>query len=114
MLRLLNRRQIPDAIANEQEFSGSNRTIWAFKSFDDKGWEYVVKSYGVPIARMRVEDVKNEDGIVVGWNKTLWVTPERYSVTTSAHTSLARRAWNIPGKWSGTYSTYEPRVSADI
>ena len=108
MLRLLNRKQIPDAIAILEEFSGSNKTIWAFKSFDDAGWEYVVKSYGVPIAKMRIDDVK-EDGIVVGWSRTLWITPERYSVTTSAHTTLARRAWRVPGKWSGEYTVYEPR-----
>ncbi len=113
MLRLLNRRQIPSAIAREEEFSGTNRTIWAFKSFDDNGWEYVIKSYGVPIAKVRVDDVK-ENGVVVGWKKTLWVTPQKYSVTTSAHTSLVRRGYNLPPKWSGEIKTYEPRVSADI
>lgn len=110
MLSVLNRRQIPDAIANEQEFTGTNKTIWAFKSFDDAGWEYVVKSYGVPIARVRVDDVK-ENGVVVGWKKTLWITPTKYSVTTSAHTSLVRRGYNIPGKWSGEVTTYEQRTT---
>lgn len=109
MLRLLNRRQIPAAIEAGEEFSGSNQTIWAFKSFDDKGWSYEVKSYGVVIGRMRVDDVKDEDGNVVAHKKTLWITPTRYSVTTSAHTSLVRQGFGAPPKWSGTYEVVVPR-----
>jgi len=109
MLRLLNRQQIPVAIQNLEEFSGSNRTIWAFNSFDDTGWTYEVKSYGVVIGRMRTDEIKDEDGNVVSYKKTLWINPERYSVTTSAHTGLVRKAFGTPPKWSGTYEVTIPR-----
>jgi hypothetical protein len=52
------------------------------------GWEntgrilgdYVVRSYGVPIAVWR-------------YDGTEWFTPKRYSVTTSRHTNMVKRAW---------------------
>jgi hypothetical protein len=71
-------------------------------SFDDNGWEYTVTSYGVPIGKVRREVILNPDGSwAVGlrgarqYKKTLWITDQKWSVTTSKHTNLARRALKI-------------------
>ena len=73
---------------------------WQFD--DDKGYAYVVKSYGVPVAELRRTRVLDSEGKRVmnsrgqaKYDLSLWVTPQKYSVTTSRHTSLARRALRI-------------------
>ncbi len=109
MIQLITRREVPYAIEKEDEFCITTRSMWGFKSFDDYGWEYVIRSYGVDICKVRVDEVK-ENGLVIGWKKSLWVTPERYSVTTSTHTNLVRRGYGLPKNWSGTMSHYEPLV----
>jgi hypothetical protein len=71
-------------------------------SFDDNGWEYTVWSYGVPIGKLRREAVRNADGSYakddqgkVAITTKLWITDKKYSVTTSRHTNIARRALMI-------------------
>ena len=71
-------------------------------SFDDNGWEYTVWSYGVPIGSIRRQAVRNPDGSYakddqgnVAITEELWITDKKYSVTTSRHTSLARRALTL-------------------
>ena len=70
---------------------------WQFD--DNKGYAYVVKSYGVPVAELRRTRVLDSEGKRVMNSKgqakydlSLWVTPKKYSVTTSRHTNLAYRA----------------------
>lgn len=70
--------------------------------FDQTSFCYVVSSYGVPIAELRRHVALNEDGTramtstgKVKYNFELWITPSKYSVTTSRHTSLASRALRI-------------------
>jgi hypothetical protein len=71
-------------------------------SFDDNGWEYTVFSYGVPIGFVRRQVVRKPDGSIdydtegnPCYLKTLWITDTKYSVTTSRHTNLARRALTL-------------------
>ena len=76
----------------EAMFQNSTGTMTADTEFDDKGMTYVVMSYGVPIARVRHNEQKNEHGHVIGYTREVWITPQKYSVTTSKHTTYARRA----------------------
>jgi hypothetical protein len=71
-------------------------------SFDDTGWEYTVFSYGVPIGSIRRQAIRNPDGSYakddqgkVALTEELWITDKKYSVTTSRHTNLARRALTL-------------------
>jgi hypothetical protein len=70
--------------------------------FDDDSYAYVVSSYGVPVAELRRHRVVDANGQRVmnergqaKYNLELWVTPVKYSVTTSKHTNIANRALKI-------------------
>jgi hypothetical protein len=70
--------------------------------FDDDSYAYVVSSYGVPVAELRRKRVLDENGKRVmnsrgqaKYDLDLWITPTKYSVTTSRHTNLASRALKI-------------------
>ena len=82
-------------ISSTGNFSGD----W---QFDDDSYAYVVRSYGVPVAELRRIRVLDEQGKRVinsrgqaKYDLELWVTPQKYSVTTSRHTNLASRALRI-------------------
>jgi len=83
------------AVSNTGSFVGDWR-------FDDDSYAYVVSSYGVPVAELRRKRVLDEQGKRVMNSKgqakyelDLWITPQKYSVTTSRHTNLAARALRI-------------------
>jgi hypothetical protein len=70
--------------------------------FDDDSYAYVVSSYGVPVAELRRHRVLDSEGKramnsrgQAKYNLELWITPTKYSVTTSRHTNLASRALKI-------------------
>ena len=80
--------------------TGSFTGDWQFD--DNKGYAYVVKSYGVPVAELRRTRVLDSEGKRVmnsrgqaKYELSLWVTPQKYSVTTSRHTNLASRALRL-------------------
>jgi hypothetical protein len=80
-------------------YTGSFTADWRF---DDDSYAYVVKSYGVPIAelsRFRAVDNSGQKALnnkgQAKYNLHLWVTPTKYSVTTSRHTNLASRALRV-------------------
>jgi hypothetical protein len=67
--------------------------------FDDDSYAYVVQSYGVPVAELRRKSVLDSNGKralnsrgKIKYDLELWITPQKYSVTTSRHTNLAGRA----------------------
>jgi hypothetical protein len=67
--------------------------------FDDDSYAYVVSSYGVPVAELRRKRVLDSNGKralnsrgQAKYDLELWITPQKYSVTTSRHTNLASRA----------------------
>jgi hypothetical protein len=79
--------------------TGSFTADWRF---DDDSYAYVVKSYGVPIAELRRKRMLDEHGKrainsrgQAKYELDLWITSQRYSVTTSRHTNLAARALRI-------------------
>ena len=83
------------AVSNTGSFVGDWR-------FDDDSYTYVVSSYGMPVAELRRKRVLDENGkrVInergqVEYNLELWITPVKYSVTTSKHTTIAKRALNI-------------------
>ena len=70
--------------------------------FDDDSYAYVVSSYGVPVAELRRNRVLDSNGKralnsrgQAKYDLELWITPQKYSVTTSRHTNLASRALQI-------------------
>ena len=70
--------------------------------FDNDSYAYVVSSYGTPVAELRRKRVLDEQGKRVmnsggqaKYELDLWITPQKYSVTTSRHTNLAARALRI-------------------
>jgi hypothetical protein len=100
---MVTQREVETRIKCESPFVLTTGNMRGNIAFDDTGWTYYVTSYGVDIARVRYEQVMGPDG---EWEResngkiklevTHWITPVRYSVTTSRHTNYARRAWNIP------------------
>jgi hypothetical protein len=92
---MVTQREVVDRIRNEEAFVLTTGSMRGDKAFDDNGWTYYITSYGVDVGRIRHEQTKHEDGSIT-WETKLWVTPQRYSVTTSRHTGYVRRALNIP------------------
>jgi hypothetical protein len=70
--------------------------------FDEDSYAYVVSSYGVPVAELRRRRVVDSSGQRVmnsrgqaKYDLELWITPVKYSVTTSKHTTIAKRALQL-------------------
>lgn len=80
MARRISLREVPRAIENRQEFTAGAGTM--FGDYEDDG-SYVVRSYRAVIATAK----QTPEGEVV------WVTDQKWSVTTSRHTNLARRGF---------------------
>lgn len=71
----LNYRQIEGALARREEFKGNScHAYW-------DGTQYRVISYSTLVAT-------SENGVG-------WVTPQKYSVTTSKLQNIIRRAWGV-------------------
>ena len=90
----LNRRQASDAIRNEDEFRTHTGNLTARWELEGSTKTYLVCSYGVPVARVIYSFDQRSDGDVVQ-TRDVWITQQKYSVTTSNHTNLARRSINI-------------------
>lgn len=58
----------------------------------DGGAIYWVKSYGVIIAQWG--EIVGEDGVAYG-SGVVWPNAYNYSVTTSKHANIVKRAWNV-------------------
>lgn len=89
---VVNARKSIEMMKCEMPFRNANSTMTADSVFDDKGFTYVVRSYGVDVGRVRHNEVKNEKGEVIGYTREVWITDQKYSVTTSKHTTYAKRA----------------------
>ena len=63
-------------------FNGGNFT--ANFEVGSEGGEYVVRSYGVEVARW-----------LPMFGGECWVTDKKYSQTTSRHTNLVKKAWGL-------------------
>jgi hypothetical protein len=87
----LNRRQAQFAIQSEQEFQSHTGNLTARWEQEGSTKTYLVCSYGVPVARVIYSFEQKDDGDVVQ-TRDVWFTQQKYSVTTSNHTNLARRS----------------------
>lgn len=90
-----NYKVIADKLANREPFNGNS--LRAFINEYDSTTPYVVVSYGTVIA-MATDPTKTLELFEAGWLKSpnaLWVCPKKYSVTTSRHQNLIKRAWGI-------------------
>jgi hypothetical protein len=90
----LNRREAAYAIQSEQEFKSHTGSLTARWEQEGSTKTYLVCSYGVPVARVIYSFEQMSDGDIVQ-TRNVWITPQKYSVTTSNHTNLARRSINI-------------------
>jgi hypothetical protein len=90
----LNRREATFAIQSEQEFKSHTGSLTARWEQEGSTKTYLVCSYGVPVARVIYSFEQKDDGDIVQ-TRDVWITPQKYSVTTSNHTNLARRSINI-------------------
>lgn len=86
-----NAKESIEIMKCEAPFRNSTGTMTGDTAFDDKGYVYIVKSYGVPIATVRHEEYTAIDGRKQ-YTREVWITPTKYSVTTSKHTTYAKRA----------------------
>ena len=91
MIRNANAKLSINLMRVEQPFMNSTGTMTADSCFDDEGFTYVVKSYGVDIARVRHREYTDING-KKNYTREVWITDKKYSVTTSKHTTYARRA----------------------
>jgi len=85
-----------------QPVVSSTGNLTADWQFDDDSYAYVVSSYGVPVASLFRKVILDEEGNRVRDDKgrlkyglDLVVTTQRFSVTTSRHTNIAKRALKI-------------------
>lgn len=87
MLHHITQRQVENAIQSLVPFSISTGNMTGYKADYGTRTEYSIYSYGVLIARLEFT-LKGIQWVTT--NK--WITDKKYSVTTSRHTNLARRA----------------------
>jgi hypothetical protein len=78
----------------ETAFETYNGTLRATNTWSNGVREYTVYSYQEPIARVTYTMTQQEDGDVVT-ERHIWITPQKFSVTTSRHTNIARRALQV-------------------
>jgi hypothetical protein len=78
----------------ETAFETHNGTLRGINTWSDGVREYTVYSYREPIARVTYTMTQQEDGDVVT-ERHIWITPQKFSVTTSRHTNIARRALQV-------------------
>ena len=70
-----------DFLATNEAFqSGNLRAEWVYNG--SMIGTYTVYSYNTPIAKLDP-------------NRSVWFTPVRYSVTTSKHLNMVKRAWGL-------------------
>ena len=75
-----NYKSIERKLANGEAFNGNTMSAsWSYGV-------YTVWSYNEPIA----EATRTFFGV-----SPKWITPDKFSVTTSKHTNLVRRVWGI-------------------
>lgn len=98
----VNLRQAERLIEAGQPAVSNTGSFTADWRFDDDSYAYVVSSYGVPIAELRRRRAVDSSGQRAMNSKghakydlDLWITPQKYSMTTSRHTNLAARALRV-------------------
>lgn len=74
--------------------TGSLRASNLYSIHNEGDREYVVTSYGVPIAKVTYTRYTDEQGNTA-YHREVWITDQKYSVTTSKHTGMARRALQV-------------------
>jgi hypothetical protein len=75
----------------ETAFESTTGALRAINHYENGVREYVVYSYAQPIARVTYTIDYDDNGDVVT-GRSVWITPDKFSVTTSKHTGIARRA----------------------
>lgn len=78
-------------IEHEREFESSTGSLKGINLMSNGTRSYIVFSYSEPIARVDYVMTQEPDGDITT-ERQLWFTPRKFSVTTSRHTNLARRA----------------------
>jgi hypothetical protein len=90
-LSRMNRREAQACMAREYAFKSHTGNLRAEWYQEGSTKIYTVFSYAEPIARVIYSFDQQPDGDIVR-TRDVWFTPDKYSITTSNHTNLARRA----------------------
>lgn len=90
----VNLKQASDYISGESDFKSSTGSLRGVTTWSNGVRSYTVFSYSEPIARVEYVMTQMNDGDVVT-EREVWVTPKKFSVTTSRHTGIARRALQV-------------------
>lgn len=88
MAYLINQRSVVDAIATISAFCASS--MRGQKTKVDGKVIYEVFSYEEPIGRLEFDLSKSPSRPTL-----MWITPQKFSVTTSKHTSKVREAFSL-------------------
>jgi hypothetical protein len=78
-------------IRKEEAFVTHNGTLRGTNLWSDGVRRYIVYSYNEPIASVTYEITQDGNQDVIA-SRYVWVTKDKFSKTTSRHTSIARRA----------------------
>jgi hypothetical protein len=76
----------------ETAFENSTGSLKGENIYIDGHRYYNVYSYGVLIAEVAYQGLLNTESGEASFKRVVWITPRKYSVTTSKHTGMARRA----------------------
>ena len=90
----VNLRTASNYIETEQDFKSSTGSLRGVNTWSNGVRSYTVFSYSEPIARVEYIMTQLDDGDIIT-EREIWVTPRKFSVTTSRHTNLARRALQV-------------------
>jgi hypothetical protein len=90
----VNLKDAQALIECEVDFTSSTGALRGVNDWSTGLREYTVYSYREPIARVTYTMTQQDDGDVVT-ERVLWITPSKFSVTTSKHTGIARRALRV-------------------
>lgn len=90
----INLKEALVRIECELDFESSTGALRGVTDWDTGTRRYTVYSYREPIARVQYLMNQQEDGDVTT-ERVVWITPQKFSVTTSKHTGIARRALRV-------------------
>ena len=90
----VNLKTASNYIETEQDFESSTGSLRGVNTWSNGVRSYTVYSYREPIARVEYIMTQDINGDV-DVERKVWVTPQKFSVTTSKHTGIARRALQV-------------------
>lgn len=94
MTRRVSLKEASKYIETEQDFESSTGNMRGENDWSEGVRSYTVFSYKEPIAHVHYVMTQMDDGDIVT-ERQVWITPKKFSMTTSRHTGIARRALQV-------------------